>query len=371
MRKLSLVLLVLLALVAVTPLSAQQALPVDQISLPPGFEISVYATGVANARMMALGDAGTVFVGTRQAGNVYALTDADGDNVAETVRTIARGLYSPNGVAFRDGALYVAEVGRILRYDDIEAQLDAPPQPVVVNGQLPNEPQHGWKTIHFGPDGLLYVPSGAPCNVCETTGPYGVLMRMDVDAPGQLDVIATGIRNTVGFDWDPQTGDLWFSDNARDDLGDDIPRDELNHITQVGQNFGFPYCYGNNIPDPTFGGGCNATTMTAPAVELGPHVAPLGVRFYTGEAFPADYQNQIFIAEHGSASRSQRIGYRVTLVRLEDGAPVSYEPFAEGWLTASGQVWGRPVDVMVMPDGALLVSDDFAGAVYRIAYTGA
>ena len=368
MRKLSLVLLLLLAL-SVVPASAQSALPLDRITLPPGFEISLYASGVQNARMMALGDNGTVFVGTRQIGQVYALTDADGDHAAEQVRVIASGLNSPNGLAFRDGALYVAEVGRILRYDNIEAPLDAPPERVVVHADLPDEPHHGWKTIHFGPDGLLYIPSGAPCNACETTGPYGVLMRMDVADPSTLEVIASGIRNTVGFDWDPLTGDLWFSDNARDDLGDDIPADELNHITEVGQNFGFPYCFGNNIPDPTFGAGCNAA-MVPPTMELGPHVAPLGVRFYTGASFPSEYQNQMFIAEHGSASRSVRIGYRVMMVRLQDGEAVSYEPFAEGWLGADGQVWGRPVDVMVMPDGALLVSDDLAGVVYRIAYTG-
>ena len=369
MRKLSLVLLLLLA-VAVAPASAQSSLPLDRITLPPGFEISLYASGVQNARMMALGDNGTVFVGSRQVGQVYALTDADGDNVADQVRVILRGLNSPNGVAFRDGALYVAEVGRILRYDNIEAQLDAPPERVVVHADLPDEPHHGWKTIHFGPDGLLYIPSGAPCNVCETTGPYGVLMRMDINDPSTLEVIASGIRNTVGFDWDPTTGHLWFSDNARDDLGDDIPRDELNRITEVGQHFGFPYCYDLNIPDPTFGGACDNTAMLQPEVLLGPHVAPLGVRFYTGDSFPEEYSGNIFIAEHGSSSRSQRIGFRVMMVRLQDGEAVEYAPFAEGWLGADGSVWGRPVDVMVMPDGALLVSDDHAGAVYRIAYTG-
>jgi glucose/arabinose dehydrogenase len=371
MRKPLFILLVLVAALVAIPASAQSNLPIDRITLPEGFEISVYASGLPNARMLALGDNGTVFVGTRQAGNVYALTDADGDGVAEQTRTLLRGLNSPNGVAFLDGALYVAEIGRILRYDDIEAQLDAPPQPLVVNGSLPNEPHHGWKTIHFGPDGALYIPSGAPCNVCETTGPYGVLMRLDLANPTNLDIVATGIRNTVGFDWHPESGELWFSDNARDDLGDNLPADELNRISEVGQHFGFPYCYDQNIPDPTFGGGCNATTMTAPAIALGPHVAPLGVRFYTGDSFPEAYQNQAFIAEHGSASRSQRIGYRVMMVTIEDGEALSYAPFAEGWLGADGSYWGRPVDVMVMPDGAMLVSDDYAGAVYRIAYTGA
>lgn len=368
MRKFSLFVLFLLTL-AVLPAHAQGTLPLDRITLPPGFEISLYASGVQGARMLAVGDNGTVFVGTRQVGQVYALTDADGDQVAETVRVIARGLNSPNGVAFRDGALYVAEIGRILRYDAIETSLDSPPQPVVVTGSLPNEPHHGWKTIHFGPDGLLYIPSGAPCNVCETTGPYGVLMRMDVDDPSTLEVIATGIRNTVGFDWDPESGYLWFSDNARDDLGDDVPHDELNRMTTVGQNFGFPYCYDLNIPDPTFGGGCQ-TGMLMPEMQLGPHVAPLGVRFYTGSLFPATYQNQILVAEHGSASRSTRIGYRVMMVRIQAGETTAYEPFAEGWLGADGQYWGRPVDVLVMPDGALLVSDDYAGVVYRITYTG-
>ena len=369
MRKLSLVLLLLLAL-SVVPASAQSALPLDRITLPPGFEISLYASGVQNARMMALGDNGTVFVGTRQLGQVYALTDADGDGVAEQVRVLLRGLNSPNGVAFRDGALYVAEIGRILRYDNIEAQLDAPPERVVVHADLPDEPHHGWKTIHFGPDGLLYVPSGAPCNVCETTGPYGVLMRMDINDPSTLEVIASGIRNTVGYDWDPVTGDLWFTDNARDDLGDEIPHDELNRITQVGQHFGFPYCYDSNVADPTFGAGCDDLGMTEAEIQLGPHVAPLGTRFYTGTSFPAEYQNNLFIAEHGSAARSQPIGYRVMRLTMENGEADVYDYFAQGWLNDDGSFWGRPVDVMVMPDGALLVSDDYAGAVYRIAYTG-
>ncbi|MBM2839395.1 MAG: sorbosone dehydrogenase [Deltaproteobacteria bacterium] len=275
----------------------------------------------------------------------------------------------PNGVAFRDGSLYVAEVSRVLRYDNIESRLKNPPQPVVVNDSFPKETHHGWKFIRFGPDGMLYVPVGAPCNVCEKEDKrYGSIMRMKPDGSG-LEIFAKGIRNTVGFDWDPLTKELWFTDNGRDMLGYDIPPDELNHAPRTGMYFGFPYFHGKEIHDPDYSEGRNPEEFTPPAMELGPHVASLGMRFYTGDMFPKEYRNHIFIAEHGSWNRSTPIGYRVTLVRLEDGKAAKYEVFAEGWLQR-GKAWGRPVDVQVMPDGALLVSDDMAGAIYRISYIG-
>ncbi len=346
-----------------------QELPLDKIVLPKGFAISVFAREVRGARSMTLSPSGTLFVGTRAAGKVYAVLDRDRDNTADKVITIARGLNSPNGVAFRDGALYVAEVNRVLRYDNIEARLADPPTPVVVNDTFPSDPHHGWKFIRFGPDGTLYVPVGAPCNICkESDERYASITRMKADGTGR-EVFAHGVRNTVGFDWHPETQELWFTDNGRDWMGDNLPPDELNHAPQKGLHFGFPYCHGRNVADPEFGGQRRCQEFIPPAMELGPHVASLGMRFYTGTMFPDKYRNQIFIAEHGSWNRSTPIGYRITLVRLEKGRAAKYEVFAQGWLQGR-TAWGRPVDVQVMPDGALLVSDDFAGAIYRISYTG-
>lgn len=346
-----------------------QTLPIEQITLPPGFEIRVYASGVENARSMALSPTGTLFVGSRSAGNVYAILDRNGDGNADEVITLARGLHEPNGVAFRDGALYVAEVHRVLRFDDIESRLKNPPAPVVVNDQFPTDGHHGWKFIRFGPDDRLYVPVGAPCDICEPNPDrYAAIMRLRPDGSG-LETFARGIRNTVGFDWHPATRELWFTDNGRDWLGDDLPPDELNTAPRPGMHFGYPYCHAGDIPDPEFGGKRRCDEFTPPAMRLGPHVAALGMRFYTGTMFPPEYRHQIFIAEHGSWNRSAPSGYRVTLVRLENNRPVAYEVFAEGWLQG-GRGWGRPVDVLAMPDDSLLVSDDLAGVIYRITYKG-
>ena len=337
-----------------------------RIELPEGFHIRVYAEGVTGARSMSLSPDGTLFVGTRPSGRVYALRDEDGDHKAERVIILARGLNNPNGVAFKNGDLYIAEISRILRYRNIEAQLDNPPQPEIVNNAFPTNRSHGWKFIRFGPDGLLYVPVGAPCNICDSGDPYASIGKLD--ANGTFSIIARGIRNTVGFDWHPETGQLWFTDNGRDRMGDDVPPDELNRVTADGQHFGYPYCHGTNIADPVFGDQRNCGEFVAPVQNLGPHVAALGMRFYTGDMFPEKYHNQIFIAEHGSWNRSSKIGYRVTLVRLNDNKAISYEPFAKGWLQGESN-WGRPVDVLVMPDGSLLVSDDQAGLIYRISYS--
>ena len=346
--------------------NSPEALPFA-ITLPPGFQIHYYAKNVPNARSMAISPNGTVFVGTRSAGSVYALVDANADQQADQVITIASGLNAPNGVAFRDNALYVAEINRIIRFDAIEANLANPPAPVVINQDYPPDTWHGWKYLRFGPDGYLYAPVGAPCNVCELgDGLYGTITRLRPYGSG-LEVYARGLRNTVGFDWDPLTGELWFTDNGHDDLGDDIPPDELNHAPQAGLNFGFPYCHGGAIADPEFSQDRSCAEFTAPAIGLDPHVAALGMRFYTGAMFPPDYQNQIFIAEHGSASRSTLIGYRVTLVRIANNQATTYETFAEGWLQ-NGQIFGRPVDLLTLPDGSLLVSDDTANAIYRISY---
>jgi glucose/arabinose dehydrogenase len=340
--------------------------PVEQLRVPQGFQVAVYAHPVPGARSLALGAGGTVFVGTRTLGVVYALRDADRDGRAESIRHFASGLDTPNGVAFRDGALFVAELSRILRFDGAESGGDQPRRPVVVSDGFPKDKPHGWKFIAFGPDGQLYVPVGAPCNICERPDPrYASITRLPAGG-GEPEIVARGVRNTVGFDWHPDTKQLWFTDNGRDMLGDDTPPDELNRATRSGLHFGYPYCHAA-IPDPDLAKGRSCAEFEPPVRELGPHVAAIGMRFYTGGMFPAEYRNQIFIAEHGSWNRSSKIGYRLALVRLEGERAVSYTTFAEGWLQGE-EAWGRPVDVLQLPDGSLLVSDDTAGAVYRITY---
>lgn len=341
-------------------------LPLHKIKLPAGFKIELYADKVKGARSMALSPEGTLFVGTRD-DKVYAITDANKDFIGDEVITIAEGLNSPNGVAFKDGSLYVAEISRILRFDDIEKNLENPPKPVVVYSNYPDDDHHGWKFIAFGPDEKLYVPVGAPCNICKSEDPvYATITRLNKDGSG-FEIFAEGIRNTVGFDWHPQTGELWFTDNGGDRLGDNIPPDELNHAPEKGIHFGYPYCHGGDYPDPDYGKQFPCGRFAPPAQKLGPHVAALGMRFYTGEMFPGEYKNQIFIAEHGSWNRSVPIGYRVTMVELEGNKAVSYRAFAEGWLDDNGD-WGRPVDVQQLYDGSLLVSDDKADVIYRISY---
>lgn len=339
-----------------------------EINLPPGFRIEVFADDVPGARSMALSPNGILFVGTRN-NKVYAVGDTNKDYKADNVITIASGLNRPNGVAFRNGSLYVAEISKIWRYDNIEDNLENPPNPVLVSDQFPSDTHHGWKFIAFGPDDKLYVPVGAPCNIClrDDNEKYASITRMNPDGTG-LEVFAHGIRNTVGFDWHPETNELWFIDNGRDWLGDNAPPDELNRAPEHGLHFGYPFVHGGDIPDPEFGEGVDINNYTKPAQKLGPHVAALGMRFYTGVMFPEEYRNQIFIAEHGSWNRSKKIGYRVVLVKLEGNEVVSYEPFAEGWLQGDS-VSGRPVDVLVMPDGSMLVSDDLVGVIYRITYS--
>ena len=354
-----------IALCLLTPALPAQQLPLDQIKLPPGFTISVFAGNVPNARAMAWGDKGTLFVGSREAGRVYAIRTRDG--VPVETSTVASGLNLPVGVAFHKGALYVSEVSRILRFDGIEDGSGQPRKPAIVSDRFPAETHHGWKFIAFGPDGKLYVPVGAPCNVCERDPDrYANIMRMNADGSG-LEVYARGVRNSVGFDWHPASRELWFTDNGRDLMGDDIPDDELNHAPRAGLHFGFPYCHAGTVSDPEYGGKRACGEFQAPAVKLGPHVAALGMRFYTGTMFPPEYRNSVFIAQHGSWNRSRKIGFRIMRVELKDNQPVRYLPFAEGWLQGE-RAWGRPVDVLVAPDGALLVSDDQAGVIYRISY---
>jgi glucose/arabinose dehydrogenase len=339
-----------------------------QIRLPPGFRIEFFAQ-VPNARQMALGR-DTLFVGNMRDGRVHAVPLVKGR--AGKPKVIAQGLTLPVGVAYRDGDLYISAVSRILRIRDVERRLDRPPQPETVFDGLPEETHHGWKFIAFGPDGALYIPVGAPCNICAPDPDrYALIARLD-PATNQLAVVARGVRNTVGFDWHPRTRQLWFTDNGRDWLGDDAPPDELNRLDRSGRHFGYPHCHGKALADPEYGRDC--ARFTPPARELGAHVAALGMRFYTGKQFPARYRDAIFVAEHGSWNRSRKAGYRVMTAILEGDRVVAYEPLATGWLQGEGSdretVLGRPADVLVMPDGSLLVSDDHAGAVYRIVYRG-
>jgi glucose/arabinose dehydrogenase len=318
---------------------------------------------------MVRSPSGIIYVGNKDGDKVYAVADTNNDYKADKRWVIASGLNMPNGVAFKDGALYVAEVNRILKFPNVESDLSVPPQPVVVNDQYPAETHHGWKYIAFGPDGKLYVPVGAPCNICESDEIYASITRMSDDGSNR-EIYAHGVRNTVGFTWHPVTKDMWFTDNGRDMLGDDTPPCELNTITKAGMHFGYPYCHGGDIKDPDFGSKRQCSEFISPARRLGPHVAPLGVKFNVGTMFPTAYQNNLFIAEHGSWNRSKKIGYRVSLVKIENNSKAtSYETFASGWLDEEKQEsWGRPVDVLFLPDGSMLISDDQAGVIYRVSY---
>ena len=344
------------------------AVQLDKLTLPKGFHIAVYSDQVPNAREIALGAKGTVFVGSMGAGKVYALTDTRHDGHADKVRVLASGLEMPVGVAFHHGDLYISAVSRIYVLRDIEDHLDDPPKPELVTDRLPSDTHHGWRFIAFGPDGKLYVPIGAPCNICDKGKAYAKITRMDADGSGMQDV-AYGIRNTVGFDWRPGSHQLWFTDNGRDLLGDDIPSDELNRLSHLGENFGYPYCHEGDILDPEFGKGHSCKDYTPPVLKLGAHVASLGMRFYEGRMFPASYRGAILIAEHGSWNRSKKSGYRVMTVRLDGNKVSSYRPLITGF-EQHEQAWGRPVDVQPLPDGSVLVSDDLAGAVYRVTYDG-
>ncbi|WP_321905985.1 PQQ-dependent sugar dehydrogenase [Paraburkholderia tropica] len=349
---------------------ARAALPIERIQLPPGFHIEVLSDDVPAAREMTLSPQGILYVGSMDS-RVYALELRDGRVVKRHV--IASGLTMPVGVAWRDGALYVSAVSSIVRLDGIDTHLDNPPKPAVVTSSLPDSRHHGWKFIAFGPDGKLYVPQGAPCNVClPATDPqrthYAMIGRMDPDGT-HYETLARGVRNTVGFAWHPRTHELWFTDNGRDMLGDDIPSDKLNRLPRAGLDFGFPYCHGGDVSDPEFGKDHPCSAFTPPVAQLGAHVAALGMRFYTGTMFPPEYRDSIFIAE-GSWNRSKKVGYRVARVSVDaDGKHAKQQVFAQGWLNADDTQWGRPADVLPLPDGSLLISDDYAGAIYRVTYS--
>jgi glucose/arabinose dehydrogenase len=339
-------------------------LPIPHLKLPKGFKVEVYASGIANARSLRLGDKGTVFVSNRQLDKVYAIVDRNGKREA---KVIASGLDRPNGLAFHNGALYIGEGTKISKYEKIEDRLDNPPQPVVIYDDLPNHQSHGWKFIAIGPDNKLYINVGAPCNICIPPEENAQIRRINLDGGG-AEVFARGVRNSVGFDWHPVTKALYFTDNGRDWLSEDLPEDELNRVTKAGQHFGFPYCHQGNFTDREVGWGRSCDEFVKPVALLGPHTAALGMRFYTGRMFPAEYRNAIFIARHGAWNKTKKTGGDVVVAKLnKDGTVKSIEPFLTGFLQNNAYI-GRPVDVQVMKDGSLLVSDDYAGAVYRVTY---
>jgi glucose/arabinose dehydrogenase len=357
-----------LAPVPAPPLAAAaDKLPVDKLKAPKGLKVEVYASGMPNARSLALGDKGTVFVGSRLQDKVYAIIDKDGGK--REVKIIASGLYRPNGVAFKNGTLYIMELSQLSKIDNIEDKLDNPPKPTVILDGLPKDEAHGWKYIAIGPDNKLYFEIGQPCNNCLPPEGYATMRRVNLDGTG-METIAQGIRNTVGFDWHPTSKELYFTDNSRDWMSEDLPNDELNRMTKVGQHFGSPFCYQGNLPDQEFGWGRKCEEFTPPIALLGPHTAALGMKFYTGNSFPAKYKNQILVARHGSWNKTNKLGGDVVLVNIKkDGSAGAIEPFLTGFLENNSYV-GRPVDVMLMKDGSVLVSDDWNGAVWRVSAGG-
>ena len=354
-----------LAPVAPPPIAAAvDKLPTAKLKVPAGFNIEVYAAGMANARSLAEGDKGTVFVGSRLVGNVYAVANKDGKR---SVKVLASGLHRPNGVAFRNGTLYIAELSKVSKIDKVEDSLDSPPKLTMIYDNLPKDEAHGWKFIAIGPDNKLYVPVGQPGNNVLHDDAHGQIRRMNLDGTN-VEVVARGVRNTVGFDWNPETKQLYFTDNGRDWMSEDVPEDELNRVTKVGEHFGAPYCLQGNITDPEFGWGHSCSEFTPPVGLMGPHSASLGMRFYTGSMFPKSYKNAIIVARHGSWNRSKKVGGDVVVVKLnKDGTVKSMEPLITGFLEDNKYI-GRPVDVLQMKDGSLLVSDDWNGAVYRVTY---
>ena len=336
--------------------------------LPKGFHISVYANQVTAARSMVVSDSGIVYVGSRKAGKVYALVPRADKQTADVV-TIAEGLENPIGVTLLNGALYVGEIGRVIRFDNIDKRYAQKPSYEVVKVSLPNDKWHGEKIMKAGPDGKLYIPVGAPCNVCDTEDTKSAkIYRMNADGSG-LEEYARGVRNTVGFAFHPTTKALWFTDNGRDEMGDNTPSCELNIAPKAGLHFGFPYCHGGVVPDPQFANGRTCEEFEPPVAKLGPHVAPLGLTFYTGKQFPEAYRNNVYVAEHGSWNRTTKSGYSVRLITLYNSKVVSDTAFVDGWLRGE-EVVGRPVDIVTQADGSMLISDDFGGRIYRVTYDG-
>ncbi|HXP31090.1 MAG TPA: PQQ-dependent sugar dehydrogenase [Stellaceae bacterium] len=341
-------------------------LPLDKLKLPPGFKVQVWAE-VPNARSLSLGSNGTVWVGNLGGKNVYAVLDRGGKR---EVKTVLKGLDTPNGVVFSNGTLFVAERTRITRYDGIDGKLDNPPEPKVMVTLPENKPIHFWHFMTMCPDGKLYFNNGSPNNILVPDYLQATILRLDPKTD-VLETYAMGVRNSVGMTFHPTTHQLWFTDNARDWLAEDLPSDKLNVATKKGENFGYPFCHQGDTLDPDLGKNHSCAEFVPPAFKIGAHVAPLGLRFYTGTMFPAAYHNALFIARHGSWNRSQKQGYDVVRATIGPKNSVKVEPFLTGFLVDPAKdppMWGRPADVLVMPDGALLVSDDYNGIIYRISY---
>jgi glucose/arabinose dehydrogenase len=351
--------------------AAVDKLPLDKLKLPQGFKAEVWSNGHPGGRTMVMGPKGTVFMGSRIIGRVYAITNKDGKR---EVRTLLSGLTQPNGLAFKDGALYVLAIHRVLRFDNIEDKLDNPGEPVDLTEKfnLPPEIHHNWKYAAFGPDGKLYIQVGANCNICEINpGIHGQIRRYNPDGSG-MEIVARGVRNTVGFDWHPMTKELWFTDNGRDWAGEAGPEDELNRIPrdQEGAHFGFPYCHANGVADIDIRVPNPCAGVIRPAALIGPHSAGLGMQFYTGDMFPAGYKNVAFVARRGSWNREKKFGYDVIVARTQPNGTARIEPFMTGLLDESkNEFYGRPTYLLQMPDGSLLVSDEQNGAIYRISYS--
>ena len=352
-------------------ITAPEKIPLDRLQVPPGFQLELWSHGHPGGRMMARGDKGTIFMGTRAIGRVYAVYERDGK---KTVKVVAEKLVQPNGVLFHNGSLYVAAINKVLRYDNIEANLDAIPAPVDLTDafKLPPDVHHNWKFLALGPDGKIYIPVGSPCNVCEVNpGLHGHIRRYNLDGSG-MEIVARGVRNSVGFDFHPKTRELWFTDNGRDWAGENGFEEELNRVPakSIGAHFGFPYCHGNAQPDPDIVVPNACANVQLPVTTLGPHAAALGMRFYTGKMFPPDYQDAVIVARRGSWNRTEKNGYDVLIVRASpDGKNARIQPFMTGFLDkAKNEFWGRPVDVLQMPDGSLLVADEENGAIYRVSY---
>jgi len=342
-------------------------IPVSNFKLPPGFKAEVWATGIPGGRAMARGESGKIYVGTRAIGRVYEITD---NGTQRTSRVVVDKLTQPAGVAFKDGSLYVMAIDKVLRFDGIEKNPNAAPVDMTAAFKLPKEQHHNWKFIAFGPDGKLYVPFGAPCNICEPpTDEYAQIRRYNADGSG-MEVIARGVRNTVGFAWHPVTKELWFTDHGRDWMGDDGPEDELNVLAKAGNNYGFPYCHANGVPDEDIKKANPCDGVTLPVTNMGPHAAAMGVLFYTGSMFPAEYRNAMFVARKGSWNRTKKFGFDVVTVRpAADNKGAKVEPFMTGFLDpATDSFSGRPAYLLQLPDGSLLVSDEQLGAIYRITY---
>jgi glucose/arabinose dehydrogenase len=357
-----------ISLAPVTPpplAAAADKLPVDKLKVPKGFKVEVYASGIPNARSLRLGDKGTVFVSNRTLDKIYAIVDKGGKR---EVKVIAKDLYRPNGIALHDGTLYIAELSQISKIEKIEDNLDNTPKPTVIYNDLPKDEPHGWKYLTVGPDNRLYFNVGAPCNICMPPPTHAQIRSIKLDG-SDAQIVARGTRQIVGMDWHPTLKQLYFTENQRDWLSEELPNDKLNRVTQPGKdNFGYPYCHQGNIPDPEFGWGHSCDEFTKPVALLGPHSAPLGIKFYTGNAFPAEYRGQAFIARHGSWNKTKKIGGDIVVAKLnKDGTLKSLEPFLTGFLQDNNYV-GRPVDMLVMKDGSLLISDDYAGAIYRVSY---